>query len=99
MASRKRTEVETTAPTVDYERAARMLSEGRTREEVMAVLPEVDLDHWWLRDRAREMEEADGVSRPVDRSELRRRLIEIAEDEATTHELRVKIYVELLDRS
>ena len=96
MASKRKTSDET-APDIDYQRAARLLAEGRSREEVEALCPGVDLHHPQIGRDARDVEAAAKVTRTIDPVELKRRLLEIADDDETSVETRVQIYLKLLD--
>ena len=90
---------EETAPDADYMRASRLFAEGRSREEVEALCPGVDLNHPQVARDASAAEETAKVVRGVDRAELKRRLLEIADDDETPIETRVSIYLKLMDHS
>ena len=93
---RSKREAEEVAPSADYHRAARYFAEGRTREEVEALCPGVDLHHPSVATAARAIERAD-KARHVDHHEIRRLLLEIADDEETPLEMRVQILLKMLD--
>lgn len=84
-----------TAPGTDYDRAARYFAQGYTREQVEDLCPGVDLHHPQVTKAARAMEKAADATRAVDDVELRRRLLEIADDDDTPIEIRVKVLTDL----
>lgn len=94
--ARAKREAEETAPSTDYERAARYFADGRSREEVEALCPGVDLHHPSINAAARSIEKT-AKSKLIDRDEIRRCLLEIADDGDTPLEMRVQIFFKLLD--
>ena len=76
-----------------------MLATGVEVDDVRAVCPGVDVTSQWMRERLRQIEDAAKASQTLTRAELQARLLAIAEDSETPLEVRIKIYVELLDRA